>query len=72
MRLEIVALSGIPEVHRGDDIASLIRDAAKRDQQPLDGSVVLAVAQKIVSKFSRLLSRNRGLLIGTKTLGSSN
>jgi hypothetical protein len=50
MRLEIVALSGIPEVHRGDDIASLIRDAAKRDQQPLDGSVVLAVAQKIVSK----------------------
>jgi coenzyme F420-0:L-glutamate ligase/coenzyme F420-1:gamma-L-glutamate ligase len=37
-------------VHRGDDIASLIRDAAKRDQQPLDGSVVLAVAQKIVSK----------------------
>ena len=50
MRLEIVALSGIPDVHRGDDIASLIRDAAKRDQQPLDGSVVLAVAQKIVSK----------------------
>jgi coenzyme F420-0:L-glutamate ligase / coenzyme F420-1:gamma-L-glutamate ligase len=50
MRLEIVALSGIPEVHRGDDIASLIREAAKRDQQPLDGSVVLAVAQKIVSK----------------------
>jgi coenzyme F420-0:L-glutamate ligase / coenzyme F420-1:gamma-L-glutamate ligase len=50
MRIEIVALSGIPEVRRGDDLASLIRDAAKRDQQPIDGSVVLAVAQKIVSK----------------------
>jgi coenzyme F420-0:L-glutamate ligase/coenzyme F420-1:gamma-L-glutamate ligase len=50
MRIEIVALSGIPEVEHGDDLASLIRDAAKRDQQPIDGSVVLAVAQKIVSK----------------------
>src|SRR3984893_17963063 len=50
MRIEIVALSGIPEVHRSDDLASLIRDAAKREQQPVDGSVVLAVAQKIVSK----------------------
>jgi coenzyme F420-0:L-glutamate ligase / coenzyme F420-1:gamma-L-glutamate ligase len=50
MRIEIVALSGIPEVHRSDDLASLIRDAAKKDQQPIDGLVVLAVAQKIVSK----------------------
>lgn len=50
MRIEIVALSGIPEVHCGDDLASLIRDAAKKDRQPIDASVVLAVAQKIVSK----------------------
>src|SRR5690348_5774156 len=50
MRIEIVALSGLPEVRRGDDLAELIRDAAKREQQPLDSSVVLAVAQKIVSK----------------------
>jgi coenzyme F420-0:L-glutamate ligase / coenzyme F420-1:gamma-L-glutamate ligase len=50
MRIEIVALSNIPEVRRGDDLASLIRDAAKKDQQSIDGSVVLAVAQKIVSK----------------------
>jgi coenzyme F420-0:L-glutamate ligase / coenzyme F420-1:gamma-L-glutamate ligase len=50
MRIEIVTLSSIPEVHRGDDLASLIRDAAKKDQQPIDGLVVLAVAQKIVSK----------------------
>jgi coenzyme F420-0:L-glutamate ligase / coenzyme F420-1:gamma-L-glutamate ligase len=50
MRIEIVALSGIPEVHRGDDLASLIRDAAKKDQEPIDASVILAVAQKIVSK----------------------
>jgi coenzyme F420-0:L-glutamate ligase/coenzyme F420-1:gamma-L-glutamate ligase len=50
MRIEIVALSNLPEVRRGDDLAVLIRDAAKKDRQAIDGSVVLAVAQKIVSK----------------------
>jgi coenzyme F420-0:L-glutamate ligase / coenzyme F420-1:gamma-L-glutamate ligase len=50
MRIEIVALSNIPEVRRGDDLAVLIRDAAKKEQQAIDRSVVLAVAQKIVSK----------------------
>lgn len=50
MRLEIVALSTMPEVRPGDDLASLIREAARGEQQAIDGSVVLAVAQKIVSK----------------------
>jgi coenzyme F420-0:L-glutamate ligase / coenzyme F420-1:gamma-L-glutamate ligase len=50
MRIEIVGLSNIPEVHHGDDLAALIRDGAKKEQQPIDRSVVLAVAQKIVSK----------------------
>jgi coenzyme F420-0:L-glutamate ligase / coenzyme F420-1:gamma-L-glutamate ligase len=50
MRLEIVALSSIPEVRRGDDLALLIRQAAATEGQGVDASVVLAVAQKIVSK----------------------
>lgn len=50
MRIEIAALSTLPEVRGGDDLAALIRDATKKEQQPLDSSVVLAVAQKIVSK----------------------
>ena len=50
MRIEIVALSNMPEVRRGDDLAALIRDAAKNEQQPIDRSLVLAVAQKVVSK----------------------
>jgi coenzyme F420-0:L-glutamate ligase/coenzyme F420-1:gamma-L-glutamate ligase len=50
MRIEIVALSNLPEVHPGDDLAALIRNAANQDQQPIDRSVILAVAQKIVSK----------------------
>jgi len=45
MRLEIVALSILSEVRPGDDIAALIRPLAD-----IDESVVLAIAQKIVSK----------------------
>ncbi len=50
MHLEIAALSSIPEVRPADDLASLIRAAAVREEQPLDQTTVLAVAQKIVSK----------------------
>jgi coenzyme F420-0:L-glutamate ligase/coenzyme F420-1:gamma-L-glutamate ligase len=50
MRLEITALSTLPEVRPGDDLALLIREAATREGQIIDHSVVLAVAQKIVSK----------------------
>jgi len=42
MRLEIVAVSGLPEVQPGDDLAALIKNV-----QPSD---IVAVAQKIVSK----------------------
>jgi coenzyme F420-0:L-glutamate ligase / coenzyme F420-1:gamma-L-glutamate ligase len=50
MRVEIVALSTLPEVRPGDELASLIRQAAIRQAAEIDQSVVLAVAQKIVSK----------------------
>ena len=50
MRLEIVALSTLPEVRRDDDLALLIRQAAVKEGQTIDHSVVLAVAQKVVSK----------------------
>jgi coenzyme F420-0:L-glutamate ligase/coenzyme F420-1:gamma-L-glutamate ligase len=46
MRLEIVALAGLPEVRPGDDLAALVRDIAR----DMDQSVIVAVAQKIVSK----------------------
>jgi coenzyme F420-0:L-glutamate ligase / coenzyme F420-1:gamma-L-glutamate ligase len=50
MRIEIIALSNMPEVRRGDDLVALIREAATKDRQAIDSSVILAVAQKIVSK----------------------
>jgi coenzyme F420-0:L-glutamate ligase / coenzyme F420-1:gamma-L-glutamate ligase len=42
MRVEIVAVSGLPEIRPGDDLAAFIRDV-----QPSD---MVAFAQKIVSK----------------------
>ena len=50
MRVEIVALSTVPEVRPGDDLAALIRQAAATEGQTMDRWVVLAVAQKIASK----------------------
>jgi coenzyme F420-0:L-glutamate ligase / coenzyme F420-1:gamma-L-glutamate ligase len=59
MRLEIVALSNLPEVRPGDDLATLIRPAANIDQ-----SVIVAVAQKIVSK-------SEGAIIDLRTIQPS-
>jgi coenzyme F420-0:L-glutamate ligase / coenzyme F420-1:gamma-L-glutamate ligase len=50
MRLEITALATLPEVQPGDDLGSLIRDAALREGQPIDAAAILGVAQKVVSK----------------------
>jgi coenzyme F420-0:L-glutamate ligase / coenzyme F420-1:gamma-L-glutamate ligase len=50
MRIEIIALSNMPEIRCGDDLAALIRESAKKDGQQIDSSTVVAVAQKIVSK----------------------
>lgn len=64
MRIEIIALSNLPEVRRGDDLAALIRNAATNDGQSIDGSVVVAVAQKIVSK-------SEGAVIDLRTIQPS-
>jgi coenzyme F420-0:L-glutamate ligase/coenzyme F420-1:gamma-L-glutamate ligase len=61
MRLEIEALPALPEVRPGDDIAKLIRQAATAEGQTIDQSVVLAVAQKIVSKAEGAIVDLRGI-----------
>jgi coenzyme F420-0:L-glutamate ligase/coenzyme F420-1:gamma-L-glutamate ligase len=50
MHLKIAGLAGLGEVRPGDDLAALIREAATKQAKPLDRSVILAVAQKVVSK----------------------
>ena len=49
-RIELVALGGIPEVRPGDDLGSLITDAAAAAGIDLVDADVLVVTQKIVSK----------------------
>ncbi len=46
------SLSGLPEVHAGDDVAALIADAlaAKAPPQPLRDGQIVAIAHKVVSK----------------------
>ncbi len=51
-RVEIVALEGVPEIRRGDDLATLIGDALVKTTGvlPVRDGDVLVVTQKIVSK----------------------
>ena len=49
-RLEILAISGIPEVSVGDDIADLIKDGISRDGIGFCEGDIFVVTQKIVSK----------------------
>lgn len=50
--VEVIALAGLPEVRRGDDLAALVGDAlgATPGALPLERGDVLVVTQKIVSK----------------------
>ncbi|HEV8141546.1 MAG TPA: coenzyme F420-0:L-glutamate ligase [Methylomirabilota bacterium] len=49
-RYEIIGITGIGEVHPGDDIARIIVDAATAQGTPFAMHDVLVVGQKIVSK----------------------
>lgn len=57
MRLEIVAPRGLPEIRPGDDLAAPIRAAAPG----IDSTVIVAVAQKIVSKSEGAIVDLRGI-----------
>ena len=49
-RYEVVGIEGLPEIHRGDDLAGLIVQAARAQETPLEAGDLLVVSQKIVSK----------------------
>lgn len=48
--ISIIPISGIPEVHPGDNLPSLLLDAIDRAQVGLQNGDILIVCQKIVSK----------------------
>jgi len=45
-----VGIEGLPEIHRGDDLAGLVVQAARAQETPLEAGDLLVVSQKIVSK----------------------
>ena len=49
-RYEVVGIEGLPEIHRGDDLAGLLAQAARAQGTPLEAGDLLVVSQKIVSK----------------------
>jgi coenzyme F420-0:L-glutamate ligase/coenzyme F420-1:gamma-L-glutamate ligase len=48
--LSVIPIAGIGEIHRGDELAALIADAAAAQGTPLADRDCLVVTQKIVSK----------------------
>ncbi len=48
--LSITAVNGLPEIRPGDDLATLIRDAARAQREQIRDGDIVVIAQKIVSK----------------------
>jgi coenzyme F420-0:L-glutamate ligase / coenzyme F420-1:gamma-L-glutamate ligase len=49
-RYEVIAVEGLPEIRRGDELAPLILEATRRQDTPIQDRDLLVVSQKIVSK----------------------
>ena len=49
-QLTVTAINGLPEILPGNDLATLIRDAARAQRESIQGGDIVVIAQKIVSK----------------------
>ena len=54
-RIEVIGITGIPEITGGEPLGALIADAARNQGTPLQTGDALVVTQKIVSKAERRL-----------------
>jgi len=64
-RYEVIALEGLPEIRRGEELAPLIVEAARRQDTPIQDRDLLVVSQKIVSKTEgRVVRPGRRLRLG--------
>lgn len=53
-QLQVVGLTGIGEVHEGDDVAALVVDALHAQRASLSDGDVIAVSSKVISKAAGL------------------
>ena len=49
-QLTVAPIHGLPEIRPGDDLATLIRDAARAQRVGIESGDIVVIAQKIVSK----------------------
>ncbi len=61
MDIRVLAVSGVPEVHPGDDLAALLDGALTAQRLSLEAGDVLVVTQKIVSKAEGRIVRLDGV-----------
>jgi coenzyme F420-0:L-glutamate ligase/coenzyme F420-1:gamma-L-glutamate ligase len=66
--IEIVPVTGVPEIHPGDDLAGEIVAAARRSRVRFEDRDILVVAQKIVSKAEGRLTRLADVIPSTPAL----
>jgi len=64
LRIEIIAVPGLPEVIKGDDLSVLIYNAVRGLDADLEDGDVVVIAQKIVSK-------SEGAIVDLKTVTPS-
>jgi coenzyme F420-0:L-glutamate ligase/coenzyme F420-1:gamma-L-glutamate ligase len=60
-RIEVLGLSGIPEVRSGDDLVELALDACARDEIAVEDRDVFVFTQKVVSKSEGRFLSLRGI-----------
>ena len=65
-KVEVFPLLGIPEVVKGDDLAGLILDSARRCRLRLQDRDVIVVKQKVVSKAEGRVARLAEVTPGAK------
>lgn len=65
-QLTITAISGLPEIRPGDDLAKLIGDAARAQRDAIRDGDIVVVAQKIVSKSEGRIVRLADVVPGDR------
>jgi coenzyme F420-0:L-glutamate ligase/coenzyme F420-1:gamma-L-glutamate ligase len=65
-QLTITPIKGLPEIRPGDDLATLIREAATAQRDAIQGGDIVVIAQKIVSKSEGRLVRLADVVPGER------
>ena len=55
MSIQVIPLTGIPMISRGDDVSKLLIEAANRQETPIQDGDIIVITHKIVSKAENRL-----------------